>query len=158
MPMACGGADDSTTAGKGDVSSTTAASEGGVNSTTAGEGRVNSATVDKGDVTKFPVMDSAPYDPYVRYVADPKGSIAFNIAEASASPGDITLELVNSQKTPHNVALEDSNGDTIAETKTVSEAITSIKAVVKPGVYVAYCSVPGHRKAGMVGHLTVSPE
>jgi plastocyanin len=107
--------------------------------------------------TKFPLMDDKARDAHVRYVADTSGDLAFRISEASASSGKITLELVNSQDVPHNVALEGPNGKPIAETDTVSEEITSTTAVVKPGEYVVYCTVPGHREAGMVGHLTVYP-
>lgn len=106
-------------------------------------------------VTDFPVSDDVAGDSHVRYVVDPKGTLAFNISEASASAGKATIELVNSQSVTHDLAVEAPNGKTIAKTKRVSEAITSTPIMLKPGVYVVYCTVPGHRKAGMKGHLTV---
>jgi plastocyanin len=100
-------------------------------------------------------MDDGVFDSRVRYAADPEGGDDYFITEASASPGKIKFQFVNPQNNPHNVALEAPNGETIGETQTISAGATTTHFVVKPGVYVLYCSVPGHRKAGMLGHLTV---
>jgi plastocyanin len=105
--------------------------------------------------TNFPLSDDTAGDSDVRYVADPNGGLAYNVTEASASAGKATIELVNSQSVTHDLAIEDSNGKTIGKTERISEGITSTAVVLKPGEYVVYCSVPGHRKAGMKGHLTV---
>jgi plastocyanin len=108
-------------------------------------------------VTKdgYPLMDDGTFDSTVRYAADPEGTDAYYISEASSSPGKISFEFVNPQTTPHNVALEDPSGKTIGETETIGYGVTKSHFKVKPGVYTLYCSVPGHRKQGMVGHLTV---
>lgn len=103
----------------------------------------------------YPLMDDGIFDAHVRYAADPEGALAFFISEASASPGKIGFQFVNPQKVPHNVALEAPNGKTIGETETIKEGATTAHFVVKPGEYVLYCAVPGHRQAGMIGHLTV---
>lgn len=105
--------------------------------------------------TDFPLSDDVAGDQNVRYVADPNGDLAYNISEASAEAGKATIELVNSQNVTHDIAIEAPNGDTIGKTERVSEGITSTPVVLKKGEYVIYCSVPGHRKAGMKGHLTV---
>jgi plastocyanin len=107
---------------------------------------------------ELPLLDDLGGDEHVRYVADPEGSLAFNVALASTLKGLVTIEFVNPQKgVRHNVALEAPNGRKVAETKTIGYGRTSTKVVLKPGVFVAYCSIPGHRKGGMVGHLTVHP-
>jgi plastocyanin len=133
--MACGGSDDSTTAAD-----------------TTSEASAPAATP---PAEKLPLLDDGVYDSRIRYAADPGGTLAYNVSEASASAGKATLQFVNPQSTVHNVALEDENGKTIGATKKIGKGITTTNVVVKPGVYLAYCSVPGHRKAGMVGHLTV---
>lgn len=35
------------------------------------------------------------------------------------------------------------------------EEAVSLSTISEPGIYDAYCSIPGHREAGMVGHLAV---
>lgn len=107
------------------------------------------------DVSKLPLSDDVAGDAHIRYVADRNGELAFRVSEASASAGEATLELVNSQSVPHALALEGPNGETIGETEQVIEGITSTTVKLKPGEYLVYCPVPGHRKAGMKGHLTV---
>jgi plastocyanin len=62
--------------------------------------------------------------------------------------------MTNPSSLPHNVAIQD--GDIHAIGKVVSKGGTSTAmANLKPGAYTYYCSVPGHRQAGMTGKLTV---
>jgi plastocyanin len=105
--------------------------------------------------TKFPLIDNKAGDSHVRYVTSTTGDLAFRVTEASGRAGKATVELVNSQSVAHDLAVEAPNGKTIAKTERVSEGIVSTPVVLKPGEYVVYCTVPGHRKAGMKGHLTV---
>ena len=44
----------------------------------------------------------------------------------------------------------------IGGTPIVTNSKASLKVNLKPGQYVFYCSVPGHRQAGMQGTLTVA--
>ena len=48
------------------------------------------------------------------------------------------------------------NGKTLGATPTFSGASKTLMVNLKPGTYTFYCSVPGHRQAGMHGTLTVS--
>jgi plastocyanin len=87
--------------------------------------------------------------------AEPSGQLLFLPSEASAKGGKATINFFNSSSVPHDVAIEDSSGETIAETEVISEGTDSTTAELKPGKYTYYCSVPGHRQAGMEGTLTV---
>jgi plastocyanin len=137
---ACGGTDDSPS-----TASTPAKAE------TTPEGFESAPTSPQG----FPLMDDRAFDSQVRMAADPDREFSYYLSEASASPGRVTVEFVNPQSTPHNLAIEAPNGKTIGETKPVSEGKSTTEVVLHPGVYVVYCSLSGHRKAGMKGHLTV---
>lgn len=67
----------------------------------------------------------------------------------------MTIEFVNPQSRPHDLTIEAPDGKTIGKTKPVSGGRATTKVVLHPGVYVVYSSLPGQRKAGMIGHLTV---
>lgn len=84
----------------------------------------------------------------------PDSGLIFASAKAIAEAGRLTILAKNPQSTPHNVALEGSGVD--VKGKVVQGGATSeVSATVKPGKYVFYCSVPGHREGGMEGTLTV---
>jgi plastocyanin len=81
--------------------------------------------------------------------------LAFTKTEITAPAGDDTISFDNPSSTDHNVQIEDANGNDIAGTDTISAGKTSTTADLKPGTYTFYCSIPGHREAGMEGTLTV---
>ena len=89
------------------------------------------------------------------FEADPSGSLAFTTDEVTGKAGKVTVNFTNSSPVPHDVAIEDSSGETIAETETLAEGSDSTTAELEPGEYTFYCSVPGHRQGGMEGTLTV---
>jgi plastocyanin len=91
----------------------------------------------------------------VAFEADPGGGLAFTSDSATAKAGKVTIDFTNPQPIPHDVAIEDAGGETIGETETISEGSDSAVVDLKPGKYTFYCSVPGHREAGMEGTLTV---
>jgi plastocyanin len=91
----------------------------------------------------------------VEFEADPGGELAFTTTEASTEAGAVTVDFKNPQSLSHDVAIEDSGGETVGKTEVIGEGETSAKVNLKPGEYTFYCSVPGHREAGMEGTLTV---
>lgn len=91
----------------------------------------------------------------VKFEADPGGTLAYTTTEASSEAGNVTLDFENPQPVPHDVSIEDSSGKTIGKTELITESSTSTSVSLKPGAYTFYCSVPGHREAGMEGTLTV---
>ena len=86
----------------------------------------------------------------------PSGAeLAYTTDEAEAKAGKVTVELDNVQAVPHDVAFEEASGETIGQTELITDSSTSTVVDFKPGAYTFYCSVPGHREAGMEGTLTV---
>lgn len=79
--------------------------------------------------------------------------LAYAKTTASAPAGDVTLSMPNPSTVPHNIAVDEPEQQLgeIVEQGGVSE----ITATFTSGEYEYYCSVPGHRQAGMVGTLTV---
>jgi plastocyanin len=78
---------------------------------------------------------------------------AFSEGQLTVKPGD-TITMTNSGFLEHDFTVDDlgihevtpSNGDTVTIT---------IPEDAEAGEYEFYCSVPGHRQAGMVGTLTI---
>lgn len=91
----------------------------------------------------------------IDFEAAPDGSLAYTEDKVTAQAGEATIDFNNPQAMPHDVAIEDSAGKTIAKTETVTEGSDSTTVDLKPGTYTFYCTVPGHREAGMEGTLTV---
>ena len=91
----------------------------------------------------------------LEFEADPGGELAFTETSASGSAGKVTVDFNNTTAVPHDVAIESSSGEVIGETELVAEGSSSTVVDLKPGKYTYFCSVPGHREAGMEGTLTV---
>lgn len=89
------------------------------------------------------------------FEADPNGELAYTSTSETSEAGEVTIDFKNPQGLSHDVAIEDSKGETIGKTDVIGEGETSTKVNLKPGDYTFYCSVPGHREAGMEGTLTV---
>jgi uncharacterized cupredoxin-like copper-binding protein len=92
----------------------------------------------------------------VKIEAAAGSELAYTTTAAKAKAGQVSIDFTNPQSLSHDVAIEDSSGQTLGQTDLVAEssATTKIKNL-KPGKYTFYCTVPGHREAGMEGTLTV---
>jgi plastocyanin len=90
----------------------------------------------------------------LRLKADPTGRLRFDKKALAARSGPVTIVLSNPAPLSHNVSIE---GPGVAKQgNTVGQGGTSkVSATLNPGTYTFYCSVPGHREAGMQGTLTV---
>ena len=88
--------------------------------------------------------------------ADPGGQLAYTETELTASAGDDTIEFDNPASIPHDVRIEDADGNDIGGTDEVSGDSTTATVTLEPGTYTFFCSVDGHRAAGMEGTLTVN--
>lgn len=131
--VACGD-DDSTTTTTTSETSAGAAAEGGEKAG-GSEGGGGGATLE--------------------FEADPSGELAYTSTSETSEAGEVTVDFKNPQGLSHDVAIEDEGGKTVGKTDVIPKGETSTKVNLKPGDYTFYCSVPGHREAGMEGSLTV---
>jgi plastocyanin len=82
-------------------------------------------------------------------------AIAYEQKSLSSKPGKVTIDFSNPAALEHDVAIEGPEGKEIAVSPLIGEGKTSVSAELKPGTYTFFCTVPGHREAGMEGVLTV---
>lgn len=128
--VACGSSDDSTTGGaETTAESTTESGQSGGGNESAGGGTLEFAAAESG--------------------------LAYTSDSATSEAGKVTIAFDNPQPISHDVAIEDSSGKEIAATELITEGSDSTTAELEPGTYTFFCTVPGHREAGMEGTLTV---
>jgi plastocyanin len=87
--------------------------------------------------------------------ANPEGNLSYNTKTLTAKPGTVTITMANMSPVEHNVTIA-SGSTVLGATPTFTGGARTITLKLKPGTYTFYCSVPGHRQAGMEGTLTVS--
>lgn len=79
--------------------------------------------------------------------------VDFESAPETLPAGETEITLANQGSAPHDVTFEELGDETVVSAtagETVSGSVT-----LEPGELTYYCSVPGHREAGMEGTLTV---
>lgn len=86
--------------------------------------------------------------------ADPGGALRFDKTHAAVLAGHVTVKLTNDATLAHNVTIAQGS-KTLGASKTIAKSTDSFELNLAPGNYVFFCSVPGHRQAGMQGTLTV---
>jgi plastocyanin len=80
--------------------------------------------------------------------------IDYSEAPAELPAGTIPVELINEGAIEHNVVIEELNDELILEA--LGGESDSGTVELEPGDYTYYCSIPGHRAAGMEGTMTVT--
>jgi uncharacterized cupredoxin-like copper-binding protein len=83
--------------------------------------------------------------------ADPTGQLAFVTNTAQGTAGKFTVKMTNKSGTPHDIVIDGKGKGEVVQNGGVSQFSADFAA----GSYTFYCSVPGHRQAGMQGKLTV---
>lgn len=110
---------------------------GGGGTTSSASGGGSSGSMTRGDNAATVQASISGFTPSDLTVKD--GSISLTVVNKDAFPHDFTIDALGIK------LLLDANA-------TVTETFEA-----EPGVYEFYCSIPGHKDAGMVGTLTVTP-
>lgn len=135
--VACGGDDD-------DNGTTTQPSNGAANGAATGGAAAG------GGGGKAPAGET------INLEADPDGQLAYTTDTLSARAGNLTIAFDNPASITHDVAVDDSGGNNIGKSDLIAQDTTTLVLEnMKPGSYTFYCTVPGHKDAGMEGTLTV---
>ncbi len=89
----------------------------------------------------------------IALAADPSGALKYDKTQLEATAGDITIDFTNNSSLQHDVVVE-GNGVNEASDK-ITASKTTLSLNLKAGTYTFFCSVDGHRAAGMEGTLVV---
>ncbi|HEX3239136.1 MAG TPA: plastocyanin/azurin family copper-binding protein [Solirubrobacterales bacterium] len=134
---ACGGSDDS---------SSSAETQSQSGETTEADGSASGGEAEGGSAGSASAVD----------INAVEGSdLAYEQKSVDATAGKVTVNFTNPQAIPHDVDIEDASGEDVGETELISEDSDSVEVDLKPGTYTFFCSVPGHREAGMEGTIEV---
>lgn len=87
--------------------------------------------------------------------ANPEGQLKYNTTSLTAKAGKVSIAFANMSPLGHNVTVASASGAVVGATPTFQGGSKTLALNLKPGVYKFYCTVPGHRQAGMEGTLTV---
>jgi plastocyanin len=91
----------------------------------------------------------------LKLAANPAGQLAYDTKQLSAKAGTVTIEMTNMSPIEHDVAVSEGS-KILGQTPIFSGGTKSVTLKLKPGTYTFFCTVPGHRQAGMEGTLSVS--
>jgi plastocyanin len=91
----------------------------------------------------------------LKLAANPAGQLAYDTKQLSAKAGTVTIEMTNMSPIEHDVAIAEGS-KIVGQTPVFAGGAKSVTVKLKPGTYTFFCTVPGHRQAGMEGTLTVS--
>jgi uncharacterized cupredoxin-like copper-binding protein len=135
------------------ASSTSSTSSGTTSSGATSSGSSSSPTATTG--TPAPSSSPAHAAGPLQLAANPEGQLSYDTKQLSAKAGKVTIVMANMSPVEHNVTI--AKGSTVeGATPTFQGGTRTLTLNLKAGTYTFYCSVPGHRQAGMEGTLTVS--
>jgi plastocyanin len=78
--------------------------------------------------------------------------VKFSASTLRAPAGRVSVTLANRDPFVHNITIDALHVQIVAGGNQAREG----SFTAAPGTYTFYCSIPGHRAAGMVGTLTVT--
>ncbi len=89
----------------------------------------------------------------VKLAADPT-QLLYDTKTLTSKPGKVTIAFDNPATIEHDVAIAKGN-NVLDQSDLIAQGKTSLSLDLAAGSYTFFCTVPGHRDAGMEGTLTV---
>lgn len=83
-----------------------------------------------------------------------ESELAYDTDSLESKAGEVTIDFTNPSSIGHDVDVE-KDGEDLGGTEVITQSEESATVALEPGTYTFFCSVPGHREAGMEGTLTV---
>ena len=127
----------------------------GSSSSTSSSASTPSAPASSSTASSTPAAATGGGGHALALAADPEGQLKFNTTSLTAKAGAVTIAFANMAPLAHNLTVASSSGSVVGATPTFQGATKKLSLNLKPGTYKFYCTVPGHRAAGMEGTLTV---
>lgn len=121
---------------------------------TNSQGQTETLTTASAAAQQGTAATSKPGGPTTLQIQTDPVQLAFVPTALTAPAGKITIVMTNKSPIQHSVAI-DAPGDVAGQIVNMGQTSTTT-ATLKAGSYTYYCTVPGHRQAGMVGTLTVT--
>ncbi len=112
-------------------------------------------TTSSSTTSSTPAATSEAASSKLSLAANAEGQLKYNTTSLTATAGNVSIDFTNTSPLGHNVTIEAAGGKIVAATPTFQGGSKTLTANLKPGTYKFFCSVPGHRMAGMEGTLTV---
>jgi plastocyanin len=134
-------------AGCGSSSSTTSSSASTPTPTTAATPTTSSTTA--------PATAPAGAAQTLNVAANAEGQLKYSTTSLTAKAGKVSIDFTNMAPLSHNLTIESSGKAILGATPTFQGSSKTLSLDLKAGTYKFFCSVPGHRMAGMEGTLTV---
>lgn len=135
---ACGGSSKSSSSAAAPATSSSAATSTSASSTATGGGSPSAGGAQS-------------------IAANPSGKLAYTKKSLSAKAGTVKIAFTNTSPLAHNLTIQKgTSGAVVGATPTFQGGTKVLSVKLAPGTYTFYCTVPGHRMAGMVGTLKVS--
>jgi plastocyanin len=93
----------------------------------------------------------------IKIEANPTGLLKYTESSIHAKPGSETVSFTNNSPIEHDVVIATASPEkVVGQTPIFVKGTHTFKVTLPAGTYVYYCSVPGHREAGMEGKLTIT--
>ena len=123
----------------------------------SGSASTEAATTEEATTEEAPAEAPAAEAGPLAISADSGGLLKFDTDAAAtvAEGGQVTIDFINPIGTLHDLRVEDASGSDVGGTSQFIEGDESVTLDLEPGEYTFFCSVGGHRAAGMEGSLTV---